>query len=53
MPAVSTSLHRRIVHGLGRQILSGKLQPGQPVPIPSGLTASRTALREAMKVLTA
>src|SRR4051812_22313124 len=51
--AVSISLHRRIVHGLGRQILSGKLLPGQAVPVPAGLTASRTALREAMKVLTA
>jgi DNA-binding FadR family transcriptional regulator len=50
---VSTSLHRRIVHGLGRQILSGKLRPGQAVPVPTGLHASRTAVREAMKVLTA
>lgn len=49
----SSSLHRRIVHGLGRQILSGKLRPGQPLPIPSHLNASRTALREAIKVLTA
>lgn len=53
MRAVSTSLHRRIVHGLGRQILSGKLRPGQAIPIPAGLGASRTALREALKVLTA
>ena len=49
----SPSLHRRIVHGLGRQILSGKLRPGQPLPIPAGVRASRTALREAIKVLTA
>ncbi|MBP8274953.1 MAG: FadR family transcriptional regulator [Acidobacteria bacterium] len=49
----STSLHRRIVHGLGRQILSGKLRPGQPLPIPAGLHASRTAIREAIKVLSA
>jgi DNA-binding FadR family transcriptional regulator len=41
------------VHGLGRQILSGKLRPGQAVPVPSGLNASRTAVREALKVLTA
>lgn len=53
MPAVSTSLHRQIVHGLGRQILTGKLRPGQSVPLPSGLNVSRTALREALKVLTA
>ena len=41
------------MHGLGRQILTGKLRPGQAVPVPAGLTASRTALREALKVLTA
>jgi DNA-binding FadR family transcriptional regulator len=51
--ASSSSLHRRIVHGLGRQILSGKLLPGEPLPSPTGITASRTALREAIKVLTA
>lgn len=39
------------MHGLGRQILSGKLRPGQAVPVPSDV--SRTALREALKVLTA
>lgn len=61
MPPVSSvppapngaSLHRRIVHGLGRQILSGKIQPGEPLPVPAGLNASRTAVREAVKVLTA
>jgi DNA-binding FadR family transcriptional regulator len=52
-PPSGTSLHRRIVHGLGRQILSGKIRPGQPLPVPTGVTASRTALREAIKVLTA
>ena len=41
------------MHGLGRQILSGRLRPGQAVPIPAGLIASRTALREALKVLAA
>ena len=46
------SLHRRIVQGLGRQIVSGKLQPGEPLPAPTGVRASRTALREAIKVLT-
>lgn len=50
---MSTSLHRQIVHGLGRKILTGKLRPGQSVPLPSGLNVSRTALREALKVLTA
>lgn len=40
------------MNGLGQQILSGKLRPGQPLPIPAGVQASRTALREAIKVLT-
>lgn len=48
----NSSLHRRIVNGLGQQILSGKLRPGQPLPAPTGVNASRTALREAIKVLT-
>ena len=39
------------MHGLGRQILTGKLRPGQVVPVPADV--SRTALREALKVLTA
>ena len=47
----NSSLHRRIVNGLGQQILSGKLRPGQPLPAPTGVNASRTALREAIKVL--
>ncbi len=51
--ATPPSLHRRIVHGLGKQILSGKIQPGDALPIPAGVHASRTALREAIKVLTA
>jgi DNA-binding FadR family transcriptional regulator len=51
--ASSHSLHRRIVNGLGRQILSGKLRPGEPLPTPVGVHASRTAIREAIKVLTA
>ncbi len=41
------------MHGLGRKILTGQLRPGQSVPLPSGLNVSRTALREALKVLTA
>ena len=49
----SLSLHRRIVNGLGQQISSGKLKPGDPLPTPIGVRASRTALREAVKVLTA
>lgn len=46
-------LHGQIVHGIGRQILSGEIQPGQVVPLHSGLPASRTVLREAIKVLAA
>jgi len=47
----SASLHRRLVQGLGRQILSGKIQPGDALPRPRGVRVSRTALREAIKVL--
>ena len=48
----TVSLHRRIVQGLGRRIVSGKLQPGDTLPPPTGVQASRTAFREAIKVLT-
>ncbi len=44
-------LHRHLVQGLGRQILSGKIQPGDTLPRPRGVRVSRTALREAIKVL--
>lgn len=46
-------LHGQIVHDIGRQILSGQIQPGQVVPLHKGLPASRTVLREAVKVLVA
>lgn len=46
-------LHGQIVHDIGRQILSGEIQPGEVLPLHSGLPASRTVLREAIKVLAA
>ena len=46
-------LHGQIVHAIGRQILSGKIPPGELLPAQLGLPASRTALREAIKVLAA
>lgn len=48
-----SGLHGQIVHAIGRQILSGKIPPGELLPAQSGLPASRTALREAVKVLAA
>jgi DNA-binding FadR family transcriptional regulator len=47
------NLHGQIVHAIGRQILRGELRPGDPIPLPHDLPASRTALREAIKVLAA
>jgi DNA-binding FadR family transcriptional regulator len=46
-------LHGQIVHDIGRQILSGEIQPGEVLPLHSGVRASRTVLREAIKVLAA
>jgi DNA-binding FadR family transcriptional regulator len=46
-------LHGQIVHAIGRQILSGKIRPGDLLPAQPGLPASRTVLREAIKVLAA
>jgi DNA-binding FadR family transcriptional regulator len=58
MAAVATryphrNLHGQIVHSLGRRILRGDLRPGDTLQAESTLTASRTALREAIKVLAA
>jgi DNA-binding FadR family transcriptional regulator len=44
-------LHGQIVHDIGRRILSGEIRPGELLPMP--LRASRTVLREAIKVLAA
>jgi DNA-binding FadR family transcriptional regulator len=46
-------LHGQIVHDIGRRILRGDLLPGEPVPSERGLPASRTVVREAIKVLAA
>jgi GntR family galactonate operon transcriptional repressor len=50
-------LHGAIVHDIGVRILSGEYQPGDPLPTEDALSgelaASRTVLREAVKVLAA
>jgi DNA-binding FadR family transcriptional regulator len=49
-------LHGRIVHTLGRRILSGELKPGHVfdlAEVERDFGVSRTAVREAMKVLAA
>ena len=50
-------LHGEVVYTIGRRIVSGELKPGDPLPAEDELTsdfaASRTVLREAMKVLAA
>lgn len=50
-------LHGEVVHTLGLQIVSGELQPGDPLPpedeLTSDLAVSRTVLREAVRVLAA
>lgn len=56
-PYPSTGIHGRVVHGIGRDIVSGALAPGERLSPESALIArfngSRTAIREAMKVLVA
>ena len=47
------SLHVRVVHAIGRKILGGELPPWALLPAEPELGASRTVLREAIKVLTA
>src|SRR5204862_7849984 len=47
------SLHDRVVHAIGRKILGGQLRPGALLPAEPELGASRTVVREAIKVLTA
>jgi DNA-binding FadR family transcriptional regulator len=46
-------LHGRIVHVLGRRIVTGAIRPGQRLPTPARLRAGRGVLREAVKVLAA
>ena len=47
------NLHGRIVHTLGRRILRGDISPGDALEAGSVMAASRTALREAIRVLAA
>jgi len=51
------SLHGQVAHDIGSRILQGDLQPGQILPneatLSAELSVSRTALREAIKVLAA
>jgi DNA-binding FadR family transcriptional regulator len=51
-----TNLHGRIAEHLGVSILSGKIRPGEILPTEAALgvslNVSRTAIREAIKVLT-
>lgn len=50
-------LHGALVHEIGVRILSGELEPGEALPteaeLTGGVAASRTVLREAIKVLAA
>jgi DNA-binding FadR family transcriptional regulator len=46
-------LHGRIVHAIGRRIVSGAIQPGEQLPTPASVSASRGVVREAIKVLAA
>jgi DNA-binding FadR family transcriptional regulator len=46
-------LHGQVVHDLGLGIVSGEIAPGEKLPIDEETAASRTVLREAVKVLAA
>jgi GntR family transcriptional regulator, galactonate operon transcriptional repressor len=46
-------LHGRIVHDIGRLIVTGAIGPGELVPAASRVGASRGVMREAIKVLAA
>lgn len=54
-PGVVRSLHGYVVHELGQRIVGGKVKPGELLPreetLAESLQVSRTALREALKVL--
>ncbi|WP_448098287.1 FadR/GntR family transcriptional regulator [Luteibacter yeojuensis] len=56
-PVTSRGLHNLVVQQLGRLIVGGELAPGEGLPreeiLAERLNVSRTALREAMKVLVA
>jgi DNA-binding FadR family transcriptional regulator len=46
-------LHGRIVHAIGRRIVTGKIRPGELLPSPAHVQAGRGVFREAVKVLAA
>jgi DNA-binding FadR family transcriptional regulator len=46
-------VHGRIVHSIGRRIVSGEIRPGERLPTPRRVRASRGVVREAIKVLAA
>lgn len=56
-PIAMRNLHNHVVHELGRLIVSGELKVGESFPreelLAEQMSVSRTALREAMKVLSA
>lgn len=56
-PVTVRNLHDQVIHELGRLIVSGELKPGEGLPreelLAGQMHVSRTALREAMKVLSA
>nr|WP_193569968.1 FadR/GntR family transcriptional regulator [Luteibacter jiangsuensis] len=56
-PVAARNLHSQVVRELGQLIVSGKLAPGEGLPreetLAEQMQVSRTALREAMKVLVA
>lgn len=56
-PIAVRNLYGHVMHELGQRIVSGKVQPGEILPreetLATSLLVSRTALREALKVLSA
>lgn len=46
-------VHGRIVHTIGRRIVSGEIRPGEQLPTAAHVRASRGVVREAIKVLAA
>ena len=48
-----TGLHGRIVHSIGRRIVTGEIRPGERLPTPARVRAGRGVVREAFKVLAA
>jgi DNA-binding FadR family transcriptional regulator len=56
-PIVVRSLHNQVIHELGQLIVSGELEAGKNLPreelLAESMSVSRTALREAIKVLSA